>query len=111
MEKERQEKSEKRKKPKRCQAQNKRRKMDNSAGGIRKEDQSDEVKTFLKSATVVPVSRGKSKQLKIVPLAGLGWEARTLLYQMADSVVNIAEHRWELSTLLPTRALDSLDWE
>jgi hypothetical protein len=62
---------EKRKKAKGLQIQNKRRKLNNSAEEVWKEEQSDEVKTFLKTAPAVPVSMGKSKQLEIVPLAGI----------------------------------------
>ena len=47
--------------------------------------------------------------LQLAPLAGLEWEGWKVLYQIADSVVNRAEHRVELSTLLPARALDSQD--
>ena len=64
---------------------------------------------FLKSSPVIPGSRGKPKQLMLAPLAGLEWEGWKALYQIADSVVNRAKHRVELSTLLPARALDSQD--
>ena len=59
---------------------------------------------------VIPGKDNKSKQLVIVPLAGLEWEGRKLLYQLLDMVVDIATHRVELKSLVPARALDTEDW-
>ena len=101
---------EKRKKTRREQAQRKKRKLDNEAGEMWVEGQSDKVNTFLMSAPVIPGKGNKSKQLVIVPLAGLEWEGRKLLYQLLDMVVDIATHRVELKSLVPARALDTEDW-
>ena len=38
------------------------------------------------------------KQLLLVPLVGLEWEGRKVLYQIADSVVNRAEHRVQVKS-------------
>ena len=102
---------EKRKKTRKDQAQRKKRKVDNEAGEIWGESQSDEVKSFLKSGPVLPGKTNKSRQRVLKPLAGLEWEGRKLLYQLMDRVVDIANHREELKLHLPARALSRVDWE
>ena len=60
---------------------------------------------------LAPVIPGNKKEPVIVPLTGMEWEARKLLYQLVDTVVDMASHKEVLNILLPAKDLDCEDWQ
>jgi hypothetical protein len=80
------------------------------AGKSWRKEQTAEVENFLKSAPVTPLRKKIPKQQVIVPLTGLEWEGRKVLYKLVDTVVDMARHRLELKEHLPSRGLDKEDW-
>ena len=56
-----------------------------------RKEQATRVSKFLKLAQTP--AHSSTKQVKLVPLAGFEWEARTLNYYLVDSAVGMAKQR------------------
>ena len=52
-----------------------------------------------------------NQNVKLVPLAGFEWEARTLLYKLVDSAVGMAKQSSALREALQGIVLDIEEWE